>query len=617
MFLANLNGLKYDALTSDVSGEDSSPDYYWDTMGRRTATGWTLEIRVPFSTLRYSEATAPTFGMLLYRNYPRDRRYQFFSARLPRDVNCFICNSSKLTGLANLPRGSHVVVAPFATASRTSVPSTGLGGPLDDHESEADGGLDLKWNPGASTAIDATLNPDFSQVEADAAQIVANERFALFFPEKRPFFLEGVDLFSTPLSAVYTRTITAPNAGVRITGRTGATSYTALVTQDEGGGGVILPGPQGSGDADQDFVSDVGVLRVRRDLGQSFMSLLATGRTIHGGGSNAVLGPDFQWRPTSTETFSGQFLWSETQTPNRIDLTSEWDGRKLSDGAGLLRWSHGTRTNDVFLQFQALGADFRADNGFIPQVGYREGYFEAGVTTRPEKAFFSRVRFFTVNWYDWEPNGDLLSRRTSVGVGMDGRWNSFLRVELNRDAVRVGSQVLEKFRPLAVLTAVPGRVFNNLSIDVSAGEEIDFANAREGNGVSLNGSLTVRPLERLEFRGNASRRWIDVDDPVLGAGRLFTAQVERLRVSYSFSARSFLRLIGQHVATTRDPSLYTFATGPRSASFSGSALFAYKLNWQTVLYAGYGDEYVHAGATGELEPAARQFFTKLSYAWQP
>src|SRR5262249_22258796 len=158
------------------------------------------------------------------RNYPRDRRYQFFSARLPRDVSCFICNSSKLTGLANLPHGSHLVVAPFTTASHSRTPSAGLGSPLKGDGLDSAAGLDFKWPPIANTAIDAAVNPDFSQVESDAAQIVANERFALFFPEKRPFFLEGVDLFSTPLTAVYTRTVTSPRAGLRTTGRYGATS---------------------------------------------------------------------------------------------------------------------------------------------------------------------------------------------------------------------------------------------------------------------------------------------------------------------------------------------------------------------------------------------------------
>jgi hypothetical protein len=615
MFLANPRGVQYDAISSDVSGEDNAPDFFWDAAGRVTERGWTLEIRIPFSSLRYEGGSDPTWGLLLYRNYPRDRRYQFFSARLPRDVSCFICNSSKLTGLADLPRGSHLVVAPYATAGQTSAPEGDLGSRQDWEKVDDDYGVDVKWNPFANLTLDATVNPDFSQIESDQAQIVANERFALFFAEKRPFFLEGVDLLSTYMNAVYTRTITQPRTGLRATGRIGATAYTVLGTQDEGGGLVILPGPQGSNFALQDFESDVGIVRVRHDLGQSYLGLLANTREIHGGGSNRVAGPDFQWRPRPSDSFRGQILWSESRTPVRTDLTDEWDGRRLTDHAAQAEWLHSTPTHDWYLAGIDIGEDFRADNGFIPQVGYREAYFDGGITMRPKDAFLSRIRVFTTDYVDVDEDGDVLSQRVSVGSGMDGRWNSFFRVELNQEAFRTGERLLRRFRPRLYLESSPGRVFNLFTIEALVGEEIDFANGREANGVTLNGSVALRPSAHLELRGNVSRRWIDVDEPG-ASGRLLTAQVERLRTTWSFSSRSFLRLIVQYVETKRDPGLYTFEVPGKESRLSSSALFAYKLNWQTVLYAGYGDEREFAPATDQLEAAGRQWFTKMSYAWQ-
>src|SRR5262245_9982101 len=158
MFLANANGLEYDAISSDVTGEDNSPDWFWDTAGKVTETGWNLEIRVPFSSLRYAREAAPTWGILLYRNYPRDRHYQFFTARLPRDVSCFICNSSKLTGLADLPHGQHLVVAPYASAQRLDTPPfDNLGEPLQKGKLDDDYGVDAKWSPLANTAFDLTV----------------------------------------------------------------------------------------------------------------------------------------------------------------------------------------------------------------------------------------------------------------------------------------------------------------------------------------------------------------------------------------------------------------------------------------------------------------------------
>jgi hypothetical protein len=609
MFLANPRGVQYDALSNDATGEDNAPDWFWDAVGKKTATGWNLEIRVPFSSLRYNKAELQRWNILLYRNYPRDRRYQFFSSRLPRGSSCFICHASPLVGLQGLPQSQHLILAPFATAAVTRQ------GGAHENEGDAEGGLDLKWNPSAGVAIDGTLNPDFSQVESDAAQIAANERFALFFPEKRPFFLEGVDLLSTPFQAVYTRTVTQPEAGLRATGKVGSVSYTALATRDAGDGYVILPGPQGSNFAFQDFESNVGVLRLRKDLGPSFVSLLATAREPDGDAHNRVIGPDFQWRPRQSDAITGQLLWSDSRTPNRPDLATEWDGRKLADRAGMLWWQHTTRREDWFVQVQDIGEDFRADNGFMPQVGYREAFVEAGYTIRPRDAFLNRVRFFTVNWVDAEPDGDVLGRRYSVGTGMNGKLNSFVRVELNQDEFRVGDRLLERFRPHVRIEAVPGRVANFLFFDAYVGDEIDFANGREAKGTTLAGGLSLRPSEHLELRSDVSRRWLDIDEGGL-SGRLFTARVERLRATYAFDARSFVRLVGQHVRTDRDLALYTFATEPKEAFFDFSALFAYKLNWQTVLYAGYGNNQSAYATTDGFVQGPRGAFMKVSYAWQ-
>ena len=616
MFLANANGLQYDAMSSDVSGEDSAPDWFWDTAGKVTAEGWTLEIRVPFSTLRYSKTPAPTWGIMLYRNYPRDRRYQFFSNRLPRDVNCFICNSSKLTGLVELPHGSHLVVAPFATTERAALPTNGPGSPLATGDLESRVGVDVKWNPLTGLALDATVKPDFSQIEADVAQITANERFALFYPEKRTFFLEGVDLLATPFQAVYTRTVTDPLAGLRATGRVGSTSFTALVARDQGGGVVILPGAQGSGFAEQDFESGVGTARLRRDFGQSFVSALGTFREIEGGAYNRVFGPDLQWRPRTTDTFTGQALWSASLTPNRPDLAAEWDGRQLADHAYIANWSHGDRIWDWYLQAQDLGPEFRADNGFIPQVGFREYYGQFGYTFRPEKAFYNRVRLFTEAYLDEEQDGTTLTRHALAGVGADGKLASFMQLVVAADEFLVGTEMLQRVRPRLILQASPSRAISNLDLTILTGQEIDFANAREGTGTNVSFAGTWRPENHTTISANVGVRWLDVDAGAAGKGRLFTAQVERVRAVYMINARTFVRLIAQYQQTESDPALYTYPVDPKTANLGLSGLFAYKLNWQTVFYVGYGDQSEFIGVSDKMAKSGQQAFAKVSYAFQ-
>ncbi len=615
-FFGNASGIQYDAMTDDTgSGEDSSPDFFWDSAARITATGWTLEIRVPFSSLRYGRADVQTWRILLYRNYPREYRYQMFNTRLPRGGNCFVCRGVPLNGLTGLPAGGGLVLAPYVSANRASAPLDGLGTPLKADPVGADIGLDAKWAPTANIVLDGTVNPDFSQIESDVAQIAANERFALNFPEKRPFFLEGVDLFSTPINVLYTRTVTAPRWGLRGTAKMAHSSFTALVAQDAGGGSAIIPGPLGSDFADQDYRSLVAVGRARREIGRSFVSAIFSAREVGGGGYNRVFGPDFQWRPSDGDTVTGQILFSRSLTPTRPDLADEWDGRTLGDHAAHASYQHRSTKVDWFAEYRDFGDEFRADNGFVPQAGFRDRVGEAGYTFRPQ-GFLRRIRVFSYGTYLTDREGDLLERSVAVGAGMEGRWNSFFQFRYANDAFDSGQGPLPVQRFRFIVRASPSRLLSGLGLDGFVGQEIDFANHRVGTGANVIARATVRPTNHLELRLNASRRWLNVEPTGVPRERLFTAQVERLRATYTFTPRMFVRGIVQYVETVRAPLLYLDEVNRRSARVTTSALFAYKLNWQTVLFLGYGDASTFTEDTERFEPSERQLFLKLSYAFQ-
>src|SRR6185295_3417393 len=191
-----------------------------------------------------------------------------------------------LVGLEGLPSGGHVVAAPYVSASSEARPEGAPGSPLAAADARVRGGLDVKWTPNADNALDFTVKPDFSQIESDTAQISTNERFALFFPEKRTFFLEGVELLSTPIQAAYTRTITAPRWGSRLTGKAGGVNYTALFADDAGGGSLVIPGSDSSSVVPQASGSYALIARAKRDIGRSFVSMLVTDREAHGGDSH-------------------------------------------------------------------------------------------------------------------------------------------------------------------------------------------------------------------------------------------------------------------------------------------------------------------------------------------
>jgi len=608
LFLVTARNVQYDAVTDDAgSGEDNSPDYFWDSETRIHDKGWTAEIRIPFSSLRYDNPNPGQWGLVLYRNLPRDRRYQYFTSKLPRDTNCFVCNFGKVTGLRNLPAGDHYVIAPYVTAHQLSEPRGALGTEFVNHPVGTDGGLDVKWSPTSDMAIDATINPDFSQVESDVAVISTNERFAIFIPEKRPFFLEGVELFSTPIQAVYTRTLTAPRWGGRTTGKTGKYAYTLLVSQDRGGGSVILPSAFGSDLASQDFSSTALIGRLRRDLkGRSFVSFLVTAREIEDGGHNRVFGPDFQWRIGDHHTITGQFLYSDSETPNRPDLTSQWDGRSLSGHAGYAWYQFASAKNDFYVNYSDYDDQFRADNGFVPQVGYRGSYTEYGHTWRPT-GFFSRFRGYVFGEHQETQNGDPLFRQISTGFGADGKYRSFTRIRVAHEEVANAGEVFDRNRLYYQVNFSVSRVISQVGFDGWLGDDVDFATNTPGRGANVNFFGTLRPTDHLQIGLNSGLRWLNIDDR-----RLFLSQFERIKATYTFNARMFLRAIVQNQRTRRDDEPEDF----RGGALGSQLLFAYKLNWQTVFYVGYGDLREVLTEDGAFEPSNRQFFAKVSYAFQ-
>ena len=144
LFVVTPRNIQYDSVFDDASNEDSAPDFFWDSATRINAHGWTLEIRIPFSSLRYRNANPQTWGILLYRNYPRDRHFQFFSAKLPRGGNCLVCRSNTLTGLEHLPGGGHLVAAPYVSASEQAQPHEDVGSPLVSEPVKPHIGLDVE-----------------------------------------------------------------------------------------------------------------------------------------------------------------------------------------------------------------------------------------------------------------------------------------------------------------------------------------------------------------------------------------------------------------------------------------------------------------------------------------
>jgi hypothetical protein len=614
-FRVSPRGIQADGLLNDANGnEDFSPDFFYETAATVTPEGWQAEVRIPLTTLRYPKADLQKWGFIIWRNYPREYRYAIYSSPLPAGSPCLLCHEGELTDISGLPKGRHLIVAPHVTAESTAA-APNVGDPVPPADNTAQLGLDAKWNPTANTALDGTIRPDFSQVESDVAQVATNQRFALFYPEKRPFFLEGSDLFQTLIPAVYTRTITDPQWGIRGTGRFGSSSYTVLLGEDLGGGTVVIPGPTESTSANQDFHSIVGIARFRQEFEKSYAGLLYTGREIEGGGFNRVLGPDFQWRPNDRDQITGQFLISDTKTPDRPDLAPEWTGQEFTSHAGDISWFHSTKGPEWLVEYQDFGDGFRADEGFVPQVGFRHGTIYAGRKFYPG-GFFTVVKP-VVQFDDFvSPDDGSLIRETMIaGVQFQGRRNIGGEIDpVVHERILTAGQVIDRTYTAIFVTSNPSPLLPLFTLQGRVGGDIDVDNARPGHGASLTLTTTVRPTQHLQLDSVLSLSYLN-EATSTTERRLFTASVERLKATYTLSSRASLRLIGQYVETRRNPELYLSAVDRRDGTFSSSILFAYRINWQTALYAGYGDDRA-LNAVEDLVPNDHQFFFKLTYAFQ-
>jgi len=345
-FRINPMGVQADAIFSENEGiEDFSYDLIWESMARIGPDGWVAEVAIPFSQLRFPREGGPqTWGFDVGRSYPRNVRHRITAWPRDRGRNCLLCQIDKVTGFENLESGRNLELAPTVTATSLEAREPFPDGDFESVDEEVEPGLSARWGITSNLSLNAALNPDFSQVEADAAQLAVNERFALFFPEKRPFFLEGVDFFATPVQAIFTRTVVDPEWGLKLTGKERGNAIGVFAARDEHNA-LLFPGNQGS---DAAFLEgspvDSAVMRFRRDVfANSTVGVLYAGREGDGY-RNRVTGLDANLRFDDSNSVLVQYLASDTRYPNQ--LAADF-GQPLGDFDG----------DALYLQYQYQSRD--------------------------------------------------------------------------------------------------------------------------------------------------------------------------------------------------------------------------------------------------------------------
>jgi len=652
-FFVNPVGVQMDLVQDDVSGnEDSSWDAIWKSAGQITETGYVVEMAIPYTSLRFQAGSGDqTWGLDILRVYPRDRRFILALNRRDKNVSCYLCQISKVIGFKGATPGANIEMTPTLTAIRADEDPNAPGDlvprypgrRLERGDARYELGLTGKWGITPNLTASGALNPDFSQVEADAAQLNVNEAFALFFPEKRPFFLEGSDFFDTPMQAVYSRTVADPSWGAKVTGKQGR-NVVGVFAAEDARTNLLLPGSQGSGFDVIEAPSTDAVVRYRFDLGKnSTIGALVTSRDGEEY-SNRVEGVDTLLRPSPSDSLRFQYLASQTRYPDALALADGQPLGEFGDRAFKMTYDHNTKNWSAWARYLDLGRDFRADLGFIPQVNYRQPL--VGVERSwwgGPGSFYSRIFAGTESSWTDDQDGRLLTNRTAGWFLLQGPRQSTLFLGGGHRVVGFHDAEFDQGFLDFELDIEPIRDIT-LAFIAGIDRHTDFAftdpnapagdvPAREGYQVRFAPSVRYNLGRHVRFELSHDFRRLANDE-----GRLFLANLTELKISYQMTVRMFFRAILQYEDVKHDLSLYpqqcpgglpggpACPFDPRSRSLFSQLLFSYKINPQTAFFLGYTDsrdglEGVALGPTGPrpfevpLTRTARTFFFKLGYAW--
>jgi hypothetical protein len=612
-------GVQGDLRVVSDGSEDLGFDVVWDARGKITERGYQVEISIPFASLRFPDAQRQVWRVNFWRDRQRDVRRRYAWAAIDRDDPCWMCQWGTLDGIEGIRPGKNIDLIGSALGFQS-----GALNPDDpdlrfrNEDPDAELSLNVRYGLTSSASAEATLNPDFSQVESDAGQIDVNTPFALFFPERRPFFQEGSNLYTTWIDAIYTRSINNPVGAAKLSGTFGRTSALYLFGADDDSP-IILP------DEERSFYllggsSVSNIARLRRTYGSdSHVGALITDRRLRSGadGSGTVAGVDGRHRLHQNLLIEYQLLVSHTDEPDDSVLTRDFHDAAFDDGRhtfgfdGETFWGEamyaslerGGRRWSSDIDYWAYSPTFRTDNGFTTRNDYRQVSWWNGVTFRPNRKVL----------ITWEPSVDV-GRIMSYDGGFEDEWirpNLYLGligqtsvwVQNLQSKERFAGQMFPGIRRWTLGAETHPREILFVGAEISAGRLI----RRSSNpvlGKAIDASIwgTLKPTARLVI--DPSWGYSKMDDVDLG--NIFEGYILRTRMSYQLTRELFLRFIVQYDGF--------------DDALDVEPLFTYRINPFTVFFLGSTGNYMNLtteGADGRPDSDWRrveqQFFAKIQY----
>jgi hypothetical protein len=614
LFVCNPLGVQLDGVSTDGERDDYSFDTVWSSEGRRTDFGYVVRMAIPFKSLRFANAPEQEWGIALARAIRRNNETSFWPY-LTKRIASMGQQLATGRGLRDISPGRNMQVIPYAAFAGARFLDQERAAFVTDTEGRA--GLDGKFVVKDAFTLDLTFNPDFSQVESDEPQVTINQRFEVFFEEKRPFFIENSSYFQTPINLFFSRRIADPQVGARLTGKKNGWSVAGLAIDDRAPGHAVDPGDPAYGDR-----AVIGVARVQRDLpNQSTFGVLATTRDF-GSSESHVLSVDGRYKMTDTWTLTGQAAVSDFRP---------LDGQSLTGPAFSFELDRSGRSWGTFLRYEDISPEFRAPLGYVRRVDLRQVHPLVRYTWFPTKGPLVSIRpevSGSALWdhagtlQDWEGQTELqleMKGQTEVGVDYQESMERFEGVEFRK---RGGSASFQT----AWLTWL------ELSADVGRGRDINFfpsENLRPFLADATNAELgvTLKPIPplRIDETYLFTRLETQAGVPGIEPGAVIVDNhIWRSRASYQFTRSLSLRAILDYSSVLPDETLIDLETEKR---FTADVLVTYLVNPWTAFYVGYNDGYgnveIDPLSRDHLRPTdsvfnsmGRQVFVKMSYLFR-
>lgn len=608
---ANPRGIQGDQRFAQGRGEDSRFDLVYHSQGRRTAEGYVIEMAIPFASLRFPDRKAQAWRVNFWRNRPRSSEQDISWAATQRGDPCRPCQWGTLTGLDGIKPGGALELIPSAVATQATAlrdedaPELGL----DDGRIDKQLSLTAKYSFTSGLTAEAALNPDFSQVESDAARVNVNSTFALSYPERRPFFQEGGELFGSNLNLVYTRNINDPVAAAKLINRTGRTSVAWLGARDDHSP-ILIPMEERSYTA-RGGRSLSNILRVRRTFGRnSYLGAVLTDRRLAGGGGGSVVGVDgtigfgkvyqfeFQYAGTRTREPDDPGLTTgvDTVTFDRGRHTARFDGESFSGYAQNFSLERNARTWNFDVDYYARSPTFRAENGFETRNNQRRLAMFQGLTFYPRESIIERVQPRVFMQRSWNFEGQRTGEFAQLGLEVQSRAQTELRLELSRSGERFRGTEFKGLDQLQVRLETTLNAAVNLELGWERGERIarNIAVPAVGIGTDIEASATIRPSSFVSLHPS-----LEYSELTVGGVEAFSGYIFRTRASVQFTRALFLRLVVEHDGFDR--------------SLSVEPLLTYRASPFTLMYIGSTRGYrEYQGPTGWTRTET-QYFAKVQY----